>query len=535
MSTIREATYDLLRTLGLTTVFGNPGSTEETFLQNFPSDFSYVLGLQEASVVAMADGYAQGIGGPALVSLHTEAGVGNAMCMIMTAWYNKTPLLITAGQQVREMILYEPLLTNIAPRELPAPFVKWSYQPVRPEDIPAAFMRAYVTALQPPAGPVFLSLPLDDMNKPASGKAAIRHTSRRVEPDADALYEFADILSNSRNPVLILGAALDRSPGGWNAGVKLAEKVRAPVWSPPNSERSGFPENHPLYQGTLPAALGPLSEKLQGHDVALVIGAPAFRYYAYVPGDYLPAGTRLLLVSDDPREVEITLAGDGILGDVAHACTVLTQALREPSTRRVPPPAQSASTPPEPTTPITPDFLFYTLAQVKREDAIIVAETESNASILKRYVKATRPGSFFTGLAAGGLGFDLPAAAGLALAQRRTGQNRQVIAVIGDGAFQYSIQALYTMAQHHLPLTVIVPRNEEYAVLKAFAELEHAPGVPGLDLPGLDIVSQAKGFGVDARSVANPNTLRQVLQAALTTTGPMVVEVPITKEVPPLL
>src|SRR6201998_1497883 len=122
--TIHEVTYDLLRELGLTTVFGNPGSTEETFLQNFPSDFTYVLGLQEASVVAMADGYAQGIDGPALVNLHTSLGVGNAMCMIMTAWYNKTPLIITAGQQVREMLLREPLLTNIAPREVPGPFAK---------------------------------------------------------------------------------------------------------------------------------------------------------------------------------------------------------------------------------------------------------------------------------------------------------------------------------------------------------------------------------------------------------------------------
>src|SRR5258708_12373551 len=193
MSTIREATYDLLRTLGLTTVFVNHGSTEETFLQNFPSDFPYVLGLKEEPGVGMGGGYGQGIGEPALVNLHTSVGVGNEMCMIMTAWYNKTPLIITAGQQVREMILYEPILTNIAPRELPAPFVKWSYEPVRPEDIPAAFMRAYVTALQPPAGPVLLFLPACDMDKQGSGQTTIRPTSQRVEPDSDALREFADV------------------------------------------------------------------------------------------------------------------------------------------------------------------------------------------------------------------------------------------------------------------------------------------------------------------------------------------------------
>jgi len=152
MPTVREATYELLRTLGLTTVFGNPGSTEQTFLQDFPSDFTYVLGLQEASVVAMADGYAQATGKPTLVNIHTSAGLGNAMGQIMEAWLGKAPLIITAGNQTRDMILREPYLTNLAPQQMPQPFIKWSYEPTRSEDIPAAIMRAYITAIQPPAG-----------------------------------------------------------------------------------------------------------------------------------------------------------------------------------------------------------------------------------------------------------------------------------------------------------------------------------------------------------------------------------------------
>ena len=146
----------------------------------------------------------------------------------------------------------------------------------------------------------------------------------------------------------------------------------------------------------------------------------------------------------------------------------------------------------------------------------------------------TLPKSFFT-TAFGGLGFGLPAAAGVALAQVHSGQKRQVIAVIGDGAFQYSIQALYTMAQHHLPVTVIVPDNTEYAILKAFAEVTNTPNVPGLDLPGLDIVSQAQGFGVEAVRVSDPHELKQVLQDALTRTGPMVVNVVINRTIPPLV
>src|ERR1700750_1237867 len=148
--TVWEATYNLLRKLGLTTIFGNPGSTEQPFLKNFPSDFEYVLGLQEATAVAMADGFAQATGKPALLNLHTSAGTGNGMGNIMTAFQNKTPLIITAGQQTREMIVCDPLLTNRDETALSKPYVKWAYEPKRAEDVPRAIMRAYALALQPP-------------------------------------------------------------------------------------------------------------------------------------------------------------------------------------------------------------------------------------------------------------------------------------------------------------------------------------------------------------------------------------------------
>src|ERR1700759_5294843 len=172
--TVQDVTYDLLRSLGLTTMFGNPGSTEETFLKNFPDDFTYVLGLQEASVLAMADGFAQSTGAPALVNLHTAAGSGNAMGILIAAYKSNTPLIVTAGQQTREMVLCEPYLTNSNEALLPLPWAKWVYQPARAEDVPAAFMRAYTIATQPPAGPVYLSIPLDDWEKPALGPAVVR-------------------------------------------------------------------------------------------------------------------------------------------------------------------------------------------------------------------------------------------------------------------------------------------------------------------------------------------------------------------------
>src|SRR3954468_4360558 len=220
--TVQEVTYDLLRSLGLTTIFGNPGSTEETFLKNFPDDFTYVLALQEASVLAMADGFAQSTGKPALVNVHTGAGTGNAMGNLVAAYKGNVPLIVTAGQQTREMILCEPYLANKDETVLEQPWVKWAYQPVRAEDVPAAFMRAYAVALQPPAGPVFLSIPLDDWNKPALGPAVVRTVSHRVAPDEVRLFDFAERLNKAKRPMLVFGPEVDRS-GGWDVGVAFAE------------------------------------------------------------------------------------------------------------------------------------------------------------------------------------------------------------------------------------------------------------------------------------------------------------------------
>src|SRR3984957_18285084 len=212
--TVHDATYNLLRKLGLTTMFGNPGSTEQPFLKNFPPDFEYVLGLQEATAVAMADGFAQATGKPALLNLHTSGGTGNGMGNIMTAYLNKTPLIITAGQQTREMLLCEPMLANRDETTLPRPWVKWAYQPARAQDVPGAIMRAYTLALQPPAGPVYVSIPLDDWDQTALGPADVRTVSDRIGPDPERLKEFAEKINGAKNPVLVYGAEIEKA-GAW--------------------------------------------------------------------------------------------------------------------------------------------------------------------------------------------------------------------------------------------------------------------------------------------------------------------------------
>lgn len=530
--TVHEVTYDLLRSLGLTTVFGNPGSTEQTFLQNFPDDFTYVLGLQEASVLAMADGFAQSTGEPAMVNLHTAAGTGNAMGSLVAAYRANTPLIVTAGQQTREMSLIDPYLNNPDATLMPLPWVKWAYEPARAEDVPAAFMRAYAVATQPPAGPVFLSIPLDDWNKPALGPAAVRTVSRRVQPDEDRLRAFADRISRAQRPLLVLGPEVDRS-GAWDAGIAFAEKLRAPVRGGPLSDRCSFPEDHALYAGPLPLTIAGINDALTGHDVVIVIGAQVFRYYPFVAGDYVPDGTEVLQVTADPHLAATAPVGDSLLGDVGIVLQQLRDLVQVPSDRQAPPGLQRPSVGDLPvgSVPLLPGDVYAALSSVKPEDAAVVMESTSTLADLITWWPTRRPGSFFA-TGSGGIGWGVPAAVGIALGDRARGVKRTIVASIGDGSFQYSIQAIWTAAQHKLPIVFVVQRNGEYAVLKSFALLEETPNVPGMDLPGLDIGSLAKGFGCRTATVGGTEELISVFKAALEADGPTVLVVPTQPQLP---
>jgi len=250
MPTVREAAYDLFRSHGMTTMFGNPGSTELPMLADYPSDFRYVLGLQEAVVVGMADGFAQASGKTTVVNLHTAPGVGNAMGAIFNAQANHSPLLITAGQQTRAQITLQANLTNRDATRMPHPLVKWSYEPPRAEDVPLALAHGAHLAGLAPRGPVFVSLPMDDWYAEVDegdARAAIdRKVSGRASADPEAIRILAAALDAAVNPVLVAGPDIDAS-GAWDLGIALAERQRLPVWASPatGGNRLGFPEGHP--------------------------------------------------------------------------------------------------------------------------------------------------------------------------------------------------------------------------------------------------------------------------------------------------
>jgi benzoylformate decarboxylase len=513
MATVREATFELLRAHGMTTIFGNPGSTELPMLADFPDDFTYVLGLQELAVVGMADGYAQATGRPTHVNLHTAPGVGNAIGGIFNAQANKSPLVITAGQQVRAHILMEANLTNREATRAPRPYVKWSHEPARAQDVPGAIGRAIHHAMLPARGPVFVSIPMDDWGVEAD-EDLVRNANRRIVnglagPDPAAIAQLAATLEGARNPVLVAGPDIDTS-GGWNDAIALAEKQRLPVWASPatGGNRLGFPENHPQFMGLLPPAILGVTETLKEHDLILVIGSSVFPYYPYIPGPLLPEGASLIALTSDPSEAARAPMGDAIVGDVGLALKHLVELVGD-SDRPAPEARPEPGDPPE-ADPISGSQAMAALADAWPQDGIAVIETPSSTIAARNRLRISRPGSYYF-CASGGLGFGISAALGVQLADR----TRPVVCVLGEGSAQYGITALWTAVAYKLPVTFLVLRNEEYMILKWFAALEQVSGAPGLELPGLDTAAVARAYGMDARDVSFGDELSEALRDAI--------------------
>jgi benzoylformate decarboxylase len=351
---------------------------------------------------------------------------------------------------------------------------------------------------------------------------ALRRTvNARAVPDPAALEQLAGQLESSRNPVLVAGSDIGAS-GGWDAAVALAEKQRLAVWSAPVMGGSplGFPESHPNFLGILPAAIGPLSETLDGHDLILVVGSSVFPYYPYVPGPLLPDGASLVAITSDPAEAARAPMGDAIVGDVGLALEHLVELVGE-SDRPGPEP-RSAPSDPAPGAPMSGSEAMAALADAWPEDGIAACEALSSMSALRNRLRLSKPGSYYF-TAGGGLGFGISAAVGVQLAQ----PERPVVCVLGEGAAQYGITALWTAVAYRLPVTFLVLRNNEYMILKWFAAHEQVSGIPGLDLPGLDVAAIARGYGMDAREVEGREDLTTaLLEAIAADDGPRLIQVP---------
>lgn len=523
MTTVREACMQMLIDRDMSTIFGNPGSTELPMLAQLPAEIDYVLALQEASAVGIADGFAQASGKPALVNLHTAPGLGNGMGAIFNAQANRAPLVILAGQQHRSLITLQANLTNRDATRMPHPLVKWSYEPPRAQDVPHALARAIHTASLPPKGPTMLSVPMDDWGHEVQredhlGMQLTRAVSYASAPDEQTLDELAQALRSAATPALVAGPDIDAS-GGWGAAIALAECQRLPVYATPapGGGRLGFPESHPLFQGILPPAVGPVAEALAGHDFVLVAGSSVFPYYPNIEGPLLADATRLVAITSDPDEAARAPMGDAIVADVALVLAALAQ--RCGHSDRTPPDARAEPEQMPASDPMNASSAVRALASVFPEDGIVVLEAPSATLALRNQLRLSRPGSYYFS-AGGGLGFGIAAAIGVQMAQ----PSRPVVCVLGEGSAQYAIQSLWTAAAYKVPVTYLVLRNDEYSILKWFAMVEQVEGAPGLDLPALDCVALAQAYGVDAQRAAGVEQLAQLLSQAIEAPAPRLVE-----------
>jgi benzoylformate decarboxylase len=527
MTTVREAAIELFRERGMTTIFGNPGSTELPMLGAFPEDFRYVLGLQEAVAVGMADGFAQASGNVTHVNLHTAPGLGNGVGAIFNARANKAPLLVTAGQQARSLMTMQATLTNVQAVEVPKPFVKWSYEPPRAADVPFALAQAIHHATLPPAGPAFVSIPMDDWAQEIEPIDYVSQIARtvggRAQPDARQITALAERLRGAKRPVLVAGPEIDAS-GGWQAAVELAEGQKMAVWaSPPTGgNRIGFPESHAAFQGVLPPAVAPVAEALAGYDLVLVAGSAVFPYYPNIPGDFLPEGAELVAITNDADEAARAPMGDAIVADVALTLRALVAELGGPADREAPPARVEFDAPPV-GEQLSGGEVHTTLAELFPADGIVVLESPSSTAALRNKLRLSQPGSYYFS-ASGGLGFGLSAAVGVQLAQ----PERQVVCVLGEGSAQYAITAFWSAAAYKVPVKFLVLRNNEYSILKWFAALEDVSGAPGLDLPNLDVAATAESYGVPSTTVAEGEQLHAALSEAFSQDGPRLVQVDVS-------
>lgn len=544
-----EALLAVLREEGVDRVFGNPGTTELPFLDALvdTEDIAYVLGVQEASVVAMADGYARATGRPAFVSLHAAGGLANGLVGLLNASRSRTPLVVTAGQQDRRHLVQDPMLSGDLVG-LARAAVKHTFDVQHAHDLPVLLRRAFRLAVQPPAGPVFLSVPMDLLAE--SGPVEVPRVSAPVAPGVAAgVVEAARLLASAERPAVVAGDGVGRD-GAVAELVAVAEELGAVVWHQPMNDWLDFPTAHPLYAGVPAPVNASVREALTGHDVVLIVGCHAFTPHHYSAGPAIPEGTRVVQLDTDQAELGRTFPVDvGLVGAIGPSLRALAERLREPDTgpealaraaadrtrditariadrrRAVDEEARAAYGP----APFDPLAAVHAVAAGLPEEAVLVEEAITSGVLLRRVLRQARPGSFVHTVG-GGLGSGIGAATGTALGAG----GRPVVAVLGDGCALFGLQGLWSAARYGVPVTFLVMNNGEYRTLKETLDAwdsraSRAGTYPGLELfDGRgDFTRAAEFFGVPAVRAATLAELTETVAKAATREGPLLVDVPV--------
>ncbi|MBN1910947.1 MAG: hypothetical protein JW818_14470 [Pirellulales bacterium] len=553
-----HAFVEMLARCGVRYVFGNPGSTEMPLNAAMvdQKEVQYVLGLQEVPVVAMADGYAQASGRLGVANVHICCGLGNAMGMLYNAHRQGTPLLLTAGQQDRRVALSEPILWGDMVAAV-RPWTKWAYEVTRADDLPSAVRRAVQTALTPPTGPVFLSLPVDLQMEPAElDTTPPRLPDLYVRPPEEALKRAVDVLASARRPGILVGSRVCEA-GAIDELIDVAERLGAPVIHEPATShgRASFPSRHSLSAALLPFQPDRARERLAEFDVLLVVGMKLLQQYIYNPDiDPMPEGVRVVHLDDAAWELgknyptEVGLIGHPkpSLAELARRLdSTMTSDQRESAQRRAAEWAETHAAQRKSlrakargqrdVRPMTPLCLMETLAGVLPDNVAVVEEspTTTMGGYFERAGALADPTGYFAqrGWA---LGWGLGCAIGVQMAW----PDRPVLAVLGDGSALYSIQGLWTAAHYNVPVTFVLTNNRQYQILRDSAlamglDARYVQQSPGLDMtdPPIDFVALAQSLGVSACHVDEPDALADWVRSSFRADRPQLVEVAVQRPV----
>jgi benzoylformate decarboxylase len=552
----KRAFLDLLKQEGVKVMFGNPGTTELPLMDAFAveNDIRYILGLQEAALMAMADGYAQASGELAVLNLHVAPGLGNAMGMLYDAMKANSPVLVTAGQQDLEYIVAEPVLTADLPT-LARPFVKWAAEVHRVEDLPIYVHRAVKTALAPPTGPVFLALPGDILKNDADiDLLEPTRVAPRIRGDADAVAAAADLLAKAERPVIIAGDAVAQSRAHKEL-VALAEAIAAPVYVEFIPSTASFPASHPLYRGMMTRTQAGVRDVLDKHDLVFSVGGDLFTWSLPSNIKPWPAGLPLIHLDTDPWQIGKNYPAQvAILGDPKATLPDITAALNARMTASAKAAANARLKAATETikkdldafrakaramagkTPVQPLALLEAIGAMLPKDAIVIEEVLSSAPGIRMLINSNDEQSFY-GLRGGGIGWGLPAAIGAKIAL----PDRPVVALIGDGSAMYTIQALWTAAHYRVPVIWVIFNNTSYRILKQRLVMlrglaEQADKFVGMELtdPPIDFIGLARSLGVEAQRAKTVKDTTDLIGKALKDGTSMLIDVDMERAYKPM-
>ena len=552
----KRAFLELLKQEGVEILFGNPGTTELPLMDALAveNELRYVLALQEASVIGMADGYAQASGKLAVVNLHVTPGLGNAMGMLYDAQKAGSPILVTAGQHDQDFNTTEPILWADLP-PIARPLVKWSAEVHRLADLPRLVHRAAKTALAPPTGPVFLSLPGDILK--AEGELDLLAPTRvaaQLRGDPAAVQKAAAILAQAKRPLIVAGDAVARSKAHAEL-IELAELIGAPVYSELVPSTASFPASHPLFRGAMTRMQGPIRKILEQYDVLFSAGGDLFTLSLPSDIEPMPEGLTLIHLDNDPWELGKNYPPQvAILGDPKTTLPDITEAVRNSMSSGARGAARERLDAAKATTlaereafkakaremagqnPVQPLALLNAIGEMLPKDAVVIDETISSGIGIRSLIRSDDPQSFY-GLRGGGIGWGLPATMGVKVAL----PDRPVVGLIGDGSAMYTCQALWTAAHDRIAAVFVILNNSSYRILKQrlvaqrglAAQVDRFVGMELTD-PAIDYVALARSLGVAAERANTVHDVTDLVAKGLQSDAPLLIDVPVDRNYKPV-